>query len=502
MPRVRPSKALRAALATLAGALLLAACSSGIRYLRPRPVPPSDGRPNIVFVLTDDLSMNLVPFMPHIQALMHEGMTFRNYFVVDSLCCPSRSAIFTGQYPHNNGVFTNHGPQGGYHAYNRFGNPPKSFAVALQKSGYYTGFMGKYLNEYQPSDPAAPGWDEWDVAGNAYGEFNYGLNENGDLHNYGHDPEDYLTDVLSDKASDFIAASRYTGKPFALEIATFAPHGPYVPAPQDVNTYPNLTAPRGPAFDRHPSGAPPWLADVPPLSADDLDKIDTAFRLRVEAVQSVDRMIGRLERKLAREHRLDNTYFVFSSDNGYHMGEYGLQPGKQTAFDTDIRVPLVITGPGVPAGRETSAITSSIDLAPTFLAIAGTQPTDKPDGVSLLPLLRGKSPPADWQRAALVEHRARSVQSQGPDKQPVQAGRPPSYEAMRTDRWLYVEYVTGEREYYDLTSDPFEMHNIAGRLGTERLALLHRMLGELERCKGASECQQAASLRYAAPERR
>lgn len=495
MPRPPHPKIWRAALLSVIALVGLSACSNTI-HPRPRPVPPSDGRPNIIFVLTDDLSTNLVQYMPHVQALLHEGTAFRNYFVVDSLCCPSRSAIFTGEYPHNDGVYTNHGPDGGYGAYNRFGNPDKSFAVALQRAGYNTGFMGKYLNGYEPSDSAPPGWDTWIGAGDAYAEYNYSLNENGDVHHYGFEPKDYLTDVLAHKAEGFISASRYLGKPFALEVGTFAPHRPWVPARRDVGTYPNLRAPRGPSFNRHPTDAPGWLSIVPPLEANNIRYIDRSFRRRVEAVQAIDRLIGRIEMKLTRDHLLKNTYFVFSSDNGFHMGEHGLRAGKQTAYDTDIRVPLVITGPGVRAGGTVDAIASSIDLAPTFLDMAGTKSTGQPDGVSLLPLLLGQSPPDDWQRAALIEHRDATVSRQGPDRQSVYEGLPPTYEAVRTAGWLYVEYSTGAREYYDLTNDPLELHNLAGGLSPSRLAELHRTLDALATCKGADECQRAASLRY------
>ena len=143
-------------------------------------------RPNFVFVLTDDLSWNLVSHMPHVQAMERAGITLSRYYVVDSLCCPSRSAIFTGEYPHDNGVFTNAGSDGGYFAFNQHGDQRKSFAMALHDAGYRTAMMGKYLNQYAPAYPVAPGWDEWDVAGNGgYGEFGYTLNQNGQRVRYG-----------------------------------------------------------------------------------------------------------------------------------------------------------------------------------------------------------------------------------------------------------------------------------------------------------------------------
>ncbi len=481
------------------GALLIAVASVALagcvgNASPPVPVPlATDGRPNIVFILTDDLSMNLLPYMPHVQGLARSGMSFNNYYVVDSLCCPSRAAIFTGLYPHNDGVFSNHDPDGGYGAYNANHNQEKSFGVALQRSGYETGFMGKYLNEYQPTDPPPPGWDTWDVAGNGYDEYGYDLNENGLQHSYGHEPDDYLTQVLTRKATEFLYHSQYTGKPFALEVATFAPHRPSVPARVDVGTFAGLAAPESKAFGTTPVDAPDWLAALPSLSPRDIAAIDEQFRLRVESVQAVDRMVGQIERTLAATGRLDNTYIVFSSDNGFHMGEHNLMPGKQTAYDTDIQVPLIVAGPGVPAGRTVNAMTSSIDLAPTFLQLADAQPTAAQDGIGMLDLWHGKPVPPDWQQAVLVEHH-HGVQGQtDPDVQPVRSGDPPSYEAMRTASFLYVEYDTGEHEYYDLRADPFENDNIYDKLSAQRHFELQEMLAELEVCKGSAECQRAAA---------
>jgi arylsulfatase A-like enzyme len=489
-----------AAIAASACALALAACSSAPSS--PLLGPPHrinhDNRPNIVFVLTDDLATNLMQYMPHVQALEQAGATSRNFFVVDSLCCPSRAAIFTGLYPHDDGVFTNGGPggirpDGGYHAYNQYGNPAKSFGIALQRAGYRTGFMGKYLNGYQVNDPPPPGWDEWDGSDTGYTGFNYTLNENGTVCHYGDQPQDYMTDVLSGKAGDFIKSSAWLGQPFALEVATFAPHRPSTPAPRDQGSFPTVRAPRGPAFDRQPTDAPPWLANLKPLSPTNTRRIDAEFRRRVEDVQAVDRMIGHLGATLAAMHQLKNTYFVFSSDNGYHMGEYRMRPGKQTAFDTDIRVPLVVVGPGVQPGSTINAMASSIDLAPTFQEIAGARPVATQDGVSLLDLLHGQPAPADWQRAILVEHHGPVTDPSDPDLQPPSAGDPPSYEAMRATTFLYAEYVTGEREYYNLTRDPYELHNLAGRLPAQQLARLHTELEALANCHGATQCQHAAS---------
>jgi N-acetylglucosamine-6-sulfatase len=481
-----------ATLAALTAAMLLSGCvppSTG----SPAPVPERvASKPNIVFVLTDDLSSDLVQYMPHVLGLERQGTTFSNYFVVDSLCCPSRSAIFTGQYPHDDGVFTNEGPDGGYSAFNRNRDAGKSFPLALQRAGYRTALMGKYLNGYQPKYPAPRGWDEWDVAGNGYHEFNYNLNQNGHMHHYGHAAKDYLTDVLSAKASDFISRSATTGKPFALEVATFSPHHPWTPAPRDQNTFPTLTAPRGKEFDQTPTDAPRWLASEPALSQSDVNVIDADYRKRVESVQSLDLMIGHLEQQLRATNQLSNTYFVFSSDNGLHMGQYRLMPGKQTAFDTDIRVPLVVIGPHVPAGVTSSAMTSSIDLAPTFAQIAGTKLIDRPDGLSMLPLWHGNPPPDTWPKAVLIEHHGPDVLPGDPDRQPPRSGDPPSYEALRTATATYVEYDTGEREYYNLVRDPDELHNVVGTAPPAVVAHLRKQLHALTACEGAAACVSAA----------
>jgi arylsulfatase A-like enzyme len=458
-------------------------------------------RPNIVFVLTDDLSINLLPYMPQVQALARRGMTFENYFVSDSLCCPSRSSIFTGEFPHDTGVFTNAGSDGGIKAFFAHGDEQRTFNVALQRAGYRTAMMGKYLNGYLQgparspiADTAVPpGWNEWDVAGWGYPEYDYTLNENGRLRHFGHRPRDYLTNVLTRRASAFVNSAARGAQPFFLELATFTPHSPYVPAPRDAHRFPHLKAPISPQFDTLPLNAPAWLAPHPPLTRAKIARIDRVFRRRAQDVQSVGRMLERVEHVLARHHLLRDTYVIFSSDNGYHTGEYRLMPGKLTAFDTDIHVPLVVAGPGVPHGSVNNAMTENIDLAETFAQIAGTSLAG--DGHSLSALLHGRSV-AGWRDAVLVEHHGNDTDSSvDPDSQSLISGNPPSYEAIRTPGFLYVEYVDGEREFYDLRNDPFELDNLVAALSPDELADLHADLAALEQCHGASTCWSAAHVR-------
>lgn len=483
----RPSRFVAAIAALAVLAMLCIACTSDTH----KTAETKHGRPNIIFVLTDDLATNLVPYMPHVQAMQKAGLNFSNYFVVDSLCCPSRSAIFTGEYPHDDGVFTNGGNDGGYQTYKARDDEQRAFAVQLQNAGYQTGFMGKYLNGYLPKNAPEPGWSEWDAAGNGYPEFGYKLNQDGKTQQYGHDPNDYLTDVVSNKAVSFIDKQSSAHSPFMLEVATFAPHAPSTPAPRDANDFPGLTAPHTPAYDTTPTDAPDWLKAFPALSAADRKSIDEKYRKRAQSVQAVDDMIGRLEQEVKAKGLADDTYFVFSSDNGFHMGDYRLRPGKQTAFDTDIRVPLVITGPGIAAGSSDSKMVSSIDLAPTFESLSGASIESHVDGTSLAPLLTG-SPPSSWQDAVLVEHHGPDTTKNDPDKPGKLSGDPPSYEAVRTPTALYVEYDNAQREYYDLAKDPYELHNLASTATAAQLAPVKAALAALRKCTGRASCQAAA----------
>ena len=456
------------------------------------PYAASVRKPSIVFILTDDLATNLVQYMPNVQAMQKDGTTFSNYFVTDSLCCPSRSSIFTGKFPHNTGVFTNQPPEGGFEMFNSHGNESITFAAALQHGGYKTAMLGKYLNGYFPrrAGPAS-GWNEWDVAGLGYPEFHYALNQNTRIVRYGSDPKDYLTDVVAGLGEAFIRKS--SKGPFFIEIATFAPHAPYIPAPRDADKFPGLTAPRSPAFGARPdANAPKWLKEIPPLRPFDIQKIDEAFRMRAQSVQAVDKMIGEIRSMLAARGD-DNTYVVFSSDNGLHMGEYSLRPGKMTPFDIDIRVPLIIDGPGVAKGQVVDAFAENVDLCPTFTEIGGVCSPTSPDDHSLLPLLRGGSA-ADWRRTVLIEHRHPGPDSSDPDAPVPHGANPTTYSALRTANGLYVEYVDGETGYYNLEQDPYELKNIVASLPTAKGQRLHDILVASKACKGAEACWNAQRM--------
>jgi N-acetylglucosamine-6-sulfatase len=487
-----------AAAAALAAGVAVTGGTGPATPARAAAIAKTPPRPNVVFILTDDLSWNLVRYLPRVQALQRRGTTFSHYFVTDSLCCPSRASIFTGRLPHNTDIFTNMAPDGGFKAFRKRGEEQSTYATALHHAGYRTGMMGKYLNGYLPHGKNAgvgyvpPGWSQWDVAGNGYAEFKYGLNQNHRVVHYGARPQDYLTDVLAQKGEAFIARAATDRRPFALELATFAPHKPSTPAPRDAADFPGLRAPRGAAFDKANLHPPAWLRARKPLSAAQIAVLDVGFRKRAQSVQAVDDLIGRVEGALKANGLAKNTYIVFSSDNGFHLGEHRLLAGKMTAFDTDIRVPLVVAGPGVPAGRTETRLVENIDLRPTFAALGHAPTPPITDGHSFVSLLR-KHPTGRWRTAVLVEHHGPVTGAGDPDLPVPGGGNPTSYEAMRTAHTVYIEYHDGEHEYYDLTHDPAERDNTYGRLTTATRKRLQTQLAALEDCHGARECW-AASL--------
>src|SRR3954467_3167763 len=231
--------------------------------LRPPPAAaPPITKPNILLTLTDDLSWDLVDqrFAPHIVALQRRGVTFDHAFVSNSLCCPSRATILTGDFPHDTGVLSNTAPLGGYARFRARRLAQRTFAVALQRQGYATSLLGKYLNGYGDAfmsgvtAPIPPGWSDWHVSNRTgYREFGYVVNANGSFET----PPEYGVDVLANHATAFVAGS--AGRPFALEVATFAPHAPYTPAPRNAGDFPGLTQPRDPSFDAPNEDPPAWL---------------------------------------------------------------------------------------------------------------------------------------------------------------------------------------------------------------------------------------------------
>ncbi|MBO0889260.1 MAG: sulfatase [Acidothermales bacterium] len=467
---------------------------------------PARGRPNIVLVLTDDMSWDLARYVGQLQSMQEQGTTFDSFFVGDSLCCTSRSTVFTGLYPHNTHVLANRGAHGGWPAFvdpNEDGdtadsNEKRTFAVYLNRQGYHTGFVGKYLNGYPVQrDPSVPtGWDEWNaVGGGGYREFGYQvqtLRRNGrnDLTRARTSTvgTEYATDYMSDRAVDFLDRAQQRPRPFFLEVATYAPHQRvpfdrtrreprFPPASRDrpsavdrdgdcggaataVGDCTRLDAAHSPAFDEDTSDKPSWVRRKP-LTAREHANLTEDYRNRVRMMQSVDDLLARVRGALTPATAA-NTYVVFAADNGFHLGQHRLLRGKQTPYDHDIRVPAVVVGPGVLAGVHRTEIAQNTDFFPTFLDIAGVRRHPPSDGMSLLPLLHGEQVPR-WRTAAFVEHTHIDPKAPGEvDDEAAAPGNsnPPTYQAIRTASALYVEYrlpgARTEYEYYDLRRDRYE----------------------------------------------
>jgi N-acetylglucosamine-6-sulfatase len=434
----------------------------------------SNDQPNVVFILTDDLDSASVQKMPQITSLLAaQGVTFEDAFVSHSVCCPSRSTILTGLYDHNHNVLSNKPPDGGFEKFVSEGHEDDTIGTRLQEAGYQTAFFGKYLNGYPAGDPThvPPGWDEWYGKLDGQKLYDYGINENGTEVSYGSEPEDFFTDVLSGQATDFVERATSDSRPFFMYVAPTAPHGPATPAERHKGALSEEESPRPPSFDEEDvSDKPSQIQDTERISEEDASKIDDRYRQRLESMLAVDEMVGSLVDELEASGELDNTFIFFTSDNGFEQGEHRLQKGKNQAYEESSRVPLFVRGPGVPAGLKTEKLALNTDFAPTFADMAGVElPAD---GRSLVPLLGGADLP--WRTSVLLE------------RLPTQNG----YRAVRTGTHKYVEYNNGEKELYDLVSDPYELDNIYESADPSLLEDLKAKLDALKDCS-EEDCRKA-----------
>jgi len=481
---VKTMKTSGSLLAALRALFLIAGLISG-EGMKAQSMPLR--QPNLILILTDDLDLGRVgyphpiDYLPQIQSLLvSQGLTFSNAFVTRSLCCPSRATILRGQYPHNHTIQDNKPPDGGEMTFRDLGLDTSTIATWLQAVGYQTVLIGKYLNSYAWSPTyVPPGWNEWYAGVDGRDEYyNYEFNENGQIVLYGTDPEDYLTDVETAKATDFI---RRTTAPFFIYLAPSAPHGdPPIPAPRHIGLFADLMAPRTPSFNEADmSDKPTWLRSHPLLTDDKIDKIDVGYRARLESMLAVDDMVAAVVQALRDTHQLNNTFIFFTSDNGYHQGEHRLSGGKDTTYEEDIRVPLIVRGPGVPAGRTVEHQTVNTDLAPTLAELAGASAPEFVDGRSLVRVLSDSPPPLEnWRQRVLVERWP-----------PSDLTNPRVNHTVRTLQYTYTEYMD-DYELYDLSSDPFQLENFYSTADPDLIAQLVSQLDVLKACAG-SGCRAA-----------
>lgn len=348
-------------------------------------------RPNIVFIMTDDLDTALGS--PEVmkktsKILRQEGADFVNAFVTTPMCCPSRASILTGSYAHNHNTYTNNlncsSPSW------RRGPEKKTYAKYLESSGYVTGYFGKYLNEYDGSWVPA-GWKKWEGLVFNSKFYNYTIRRNTYKERHKMDyGQDYFTDFITNRSISFIKRTKENKphSPFLAVVSHAAPHGPETPAPQYSTAFPGAQAPRYPNWN-YISLDKQWIMrETPAMSAQKIAFVDLLHRRRLQTLLSVDDSIARIFHTLQSLGIEDETYIFFTSDHGYHLGQFGQVKGKSMPFESDIRVPFYVRGPIIPKNISVTDMVLNIDLAPTFLDIAGIKIPKDMDGMSVMKLFR------------------------------------------------------------------------------------------------------------------
>lgn len=425
-------------------------------------------RPNIVFILIDDLRWDALgytghPFArtPHIDRIAREGVNFRNAFVTTPLCSPSRASFLTGQYVHTHGVRDNSD-------HSALSHELLTFPRLLRETGYETAYVGKW--HMGTDDTPRPGFDRW-VSFRGQGRYDDPpLNVDGKPV----PAQGYMTDLLSEHAVEFIRRPRT--KPFALYLAHKAVHGPFTPAERHKDLFADRPVPRSPNTKDTLESKPVLRREIEgvPRLGPGTGSGDELIRNQLRCMSSVDEGVGRIFEALEQTRQLDNTLIVFTSDNGYLWGEHGLGD-KRFAYEESIRIPLAMRWPRlIKPDWVVEQFALNIDLAPTLLEVAGA-PVPKPmQGRSLVPVLRGK--PAGWRRSFLTEYFAEP-----------RYPRVPTWQAVRSERWKYVEYTAlrGMDELYELKSDPYEMNNLIGEPAARRVLVeCKQELGSLRKETG------------------
>ena len=460
----------------LASVALVVLLALGLSGSMPTGAQKLTAKPNIVFILADDMRKDDLKYMPKMRSVLKDkGMIFHNAFVSTPLCCPSRATIMRGQYAHNSGVWNIFGSSSGWQTYRAKGLERNNVATRLDATGYRTGLFGKYLNGYKGTSDKPPGWDEWFAHTGGAHYYDYKINDDGTVRHFGSSAADYETDVIANRAKTFIGTSVRTGKPFFAYVAPKAPHDPYTPARRDEHTFDGIRAARSPSFnEKNVSDKPPWIRKLPRLSDAKKAKIDKRAEKRAETLQALDDLVAGIVGKLGDSGVLSNTYVFFTSDNGWHAGEHRIPKEKWRPYEEDIRVPLLVRGPGVAACHKAHKLVLDTDYLPTFTDLADVQTPKYVDGRSLQPVLEGNT--TAWRSAILLE---------------AAANYSPAYRGLRTsDGRKYVEYAGGKGELYHLGHDPYELRDSYDPNNPP--ATLAKRLKKLKSCAAAS-CQAAES---------
>jgi len=467
------------------------------------PESEASKKPNIVLIWTDDQNLSEFNrrFMPKTMRLLgDEGTIFKNFVVTTPVCCPSRAATMTGNYAHNNGVYSNR------NGWTKLIDEQSNIGSWMQRAGYTTAWFGKFLQGYKPAvkdaSVAAPGFDKWLVSVRPK-YFGYELFSNGKPKKIkgGKGPRAYYTDKLTRKATKLITEEAGAPRPLFMIVNHLAPHrgkggkgrcsNTAAPAPRDFKKFQDLPLPRPPSFGRT-SDTQTAFAEEAGLRRGDIAELTAKVRCRAESLLSADRSIASIVKAFERAGELENTVIAYTSDNGLLLGEHGLT-GKSIPYEEGIHMPFALRVParllgGVKPVKKIDRLVSNLDIAPTFLDLANADPCIDDDecrtldGRSLVPLLRGET--AGWPRD-------RAVAIEGGN-----AGKACAYRGLRLRDEVFLEKVkegedgcvpVGEPELYDLRRDPYQVHNLASvDSGRGRATDLRERLEALTTCAGIS----------------
>lgn len=491
-----PARAQHAGVATVEASRASAAA--------PAPISdPADKRPNIILISSDDQRLSEMAFLPKTRELLGDaGLTYENALTPHPLCCPARAEILTGQFAQNNGVRTNFLPQGSYRAYDETNN----IGMWLNSAGYNTAFLGKHINNYNSKYGRDPGWTIFNPTSGGYSDY-YDFGQ----YNDGKPIEvpGYYTDYLNQTAVEYAKKLSDYQAPFFMWVSHFAPHstqgGGCDKGGGKCKTAPKLS-PRYEAAYRSTGQRPSESAAMeeyqrvlrsPAFNEADVSDKQNEFSThdfvdreylrelilgRAGALASVDDAVAALVEQLADDGELANTYLVFITDNGYLLGEHRFV-GKVMPYEESVRTPMLVRGPGIAPGRTTEKVATLVDLAPTFVDIAGARSTVLMDGTSLLPMWRGDSSYDPHASGVLIQAGAYKGQT---------ADRGWYYRGIRTDRYTYVKYFDGHIELYDRLRDPHQVSSVAGQKAYRAIeARLARRTADLKKCAGPAECNQS-----------
>lgn len=473
--RVRPGWAL------LLPLLLLAVGLTVLPRLGEPAAAAGPRRPNVVLVLTDDMRYDDLRYLPHVRELLvAKGRSYTQAVAPHPLCCPTRAELVTGQYGQNNGVRHNAGPWGGFPALRDKSN---TLGLWLSRAGYRTLYTGKYLNEYdwdhgatRKQTPRPPGWTIWDPAmDDVYSYWKTGFYN-------GERPRGYVADVLTSRTNAAIRRFHREAKPFFLFVNQLAPHnaGSAPWTPRYKSAYADYLAGTTFPIKRNPAFNEADVRDLPRsirgIRVDRAESLERAelWRARLRALRSVDDSVARIVAELRRTGELSRTYFVFTSDNGFQLGEHRIV-GKNRLFEESLRVPLIVRGPGIAAGSVERRQVSLVDLTPTILRWAGAKAGRRGDGVALQQL--GGSQPF---RDTILVQTGDAIADGSPGWW---------FRGVRTPRYTYARIAgdPGQGVLFDRRRDPHELVNVFSDPAYARVrAELARRTTLLEGCAGTS----------------